>query len=100
MFRIKHLRKTYPGGKLTLEQLAERSGVDRSSISRYENGKQWPSDEALAGIAAALNVTVAELFADYVPIPEDVLALARELEGTTPDELKAIVSMTRRFRQP
>lgn len=56
--RIKSLRLER---KLTLEQLATLSGQTRSWISKVENFRVTPSLPALARIASALGVSVAEL---------------------------------------
>ncbi len=46
---------------LTQEQLAEKSGLPRSHISRLENGKHSPSRSTLEKIAAALGVKLEKL---------------------------------------
>lgn len=48
-------RKT---AKLTQEELAERSGLPQSHVSRLETGKHSPSDTSLNKIAKALNIDV------------------------------------------
>jgi ribosome-binding protein aMBF1 (putative translation factor) len=45
---------------LTQEQLAERSGLPQSHISRIENGRHSPSRATLEKIARALNLAVSE----------------------------------------
>ena len=45
---------------LTQEQLAEKSGLPQSHISRIENGKHSPSRTTLEKIAAALNLSVSD----------------------------------------
>lgn len=47
---------------LTLDSLAERSGVSRSAISLIENGRSSPTATVLDKLAGALGVTVASLF--------------------------------------
>lgn len=49
---------------LTLDALAERSGVSRSMISLIERGKSSPTAAVLDRLAAGLGVTIASLFAD------------------------------------
>lgn len=43
---------------LTQEQLSRKSGVHRTSIARYETGKNGMSEKNLVRIAGALNVPV------------------------------------------
>lgn len=57
--RIKRLR-TERG--LTLEQVAAQAGLTRGWLSKVENFRLTPSLTALAGIAEALGVTMADLF--------------------------------------
>lgn len=48
-------------GKMTQEQLAEVTGVNRVQLSRYERGKAVPSDENLKKLAAALSCDISDL---------------------------------------
>ena len=49
---------------LTLEALAERTGVSRSMISLVERGESSPTAVVLDKLAAGLGVTLASLFAE------------------------------------
>jgi len=55
--RIRDLRKQ---AMLTQEQLAERSGLPQSHISRLEKGEHSPSRATLEKIAKALNLPLGE----------------------------------------
>lgn len=55
------IRKHRLNGRLTLEDVASRSGLTRSWLSKVENFRITPSLSALGQIASALGVTVAEL---------------------------------------
>jgi len=57
--RIKEIRKNK---KITQLRLSELTGINRASITQYENGTYEPSIEKLELIANALNVTVQDLF--------------------------------------
>ncbi|MBN7561408.1 helix-turn-helix domain-containing protein [Mycobacteroides abscessus] len=46
---------------LTLEGLAERTGIPRNTIHRYENGKLNPTAKALLRLAIGLNINISEL---------------------------------------
>lgn len=59
--RLKALRLTRG---LTLDQLAERSGVSRSMISCIERAESNPTARVLDRLAASLGVSLATLFAD------------------------------------
>jgi transcriptional regulator with XRE-family HTH domain len=45
--RLRELRLSAPGGRLTGAQLAERRGWNKSKVSRLENGRQTPTPEDL-----------------------------------------------------
>lgn len=60
---------------LTLEQLAQRSGVSRSMISLIERAEASPTAGVLDRLAASLGVTLAALFA--AAAREDASPLAR-----------------------
>jgi transcriptional regulator with XRE-family HTH domain len=66
---------------LTLEGLAERTGVSRSMISLIERGESSPTAAVLDKLAAGLGVTLASLFAD--PKREDASPLARRADQRT-----------------
>jgi transcriptional regulator with XRE-family HTH domain len=58
--RLKALRGA---GALTLEELAERSGVSRAMLSRIERGESSPTAQLLNRVCAGLGVTLSSLFA-------------------------------------
>ena len=49
---------------LTLQQLAARSGVSQSALSKIENGQLSPTYERIVTLASGLGVEPAELFSD------------------------------------
>jgi transcriptional regulator with XRE-family HTH domain len=63
---------------LTLDALADRSGVSRSMISLIERGESSPTASVLDKLAAALGVTLASLFADDAR--QDAAPLARRAD--------------------
>ena len=56
------LRTLRTAAGLTQEQLAERLGVDRKSISRLENGRTSPALDVVFETAVGLDVPPIELF--------------------------------------
>ncbi len=61
---------------LTLDALAERSGVSRSMISLIERGQSSPTANVLDRLAAGLGVTLASLFAEEPSDTADPVARA------------------------
>jgi transcriptional regulator with XRE-family HTH domain len=62
---------------LTLMQVGERSGLNFGYLSQIENDKALPSLEALAAIAAALDIPPAWLLLDSASAPRVVFAADR-----------------------
>lgn len=62
--RIKALRTRL---KLTIEDLAARSGVSRAMISKIERGESSATAQLLGRLCAALGVTLSALFARQAP---------------------------------
>jgi transcriptional regulator with XRE-family HTH domain len=73
---------------LTLAAVAERSGLNLGYLSQIENDKASPSLDALAAIAAALDVPAAWFLHDEVPSPRVVRAADRPTV-TLPDGRRA-----------
>lgn len=51
--RLRELRLSAPGGRLTGQQLAQRYGWNKSKVSRLENGRQTPTPDDLRNWADA-----------------------------------------------
>ena len=63
-YMIKEAREA---AKLTQEELAQKSGVSRGTISALENGTTKITTKTLVNIAKALNTTIDKIFfADVV----------------------------------
>jgi DNA-binding XRE family transcriptional regulator len=60
-FISKRIRKARKAAGLTQVELAERSGIPQSHISRLENGEHSPSAQTLKRLAQALNVPYEDL---------------------------------------
>jgi transcriptional regulator with XRE-family HTH domain len=71
--------------KLSMRELAERSGAGTSLISQVETGKTNPTVAKLENLAAALGVPVNYFFDPYDEPPRDPSLAAREEDG--PDSL-------------
>ncbi len=60
--RIRHLRLSRAGPRMTQEDLSERARISVSFLSMIERGERSPHLETLAKIAEALEVRLADLF--------------------------------------
>jgi transcriptional regulator with XRE-family HTH domain len=80
--RLKLLRKKLG---VTLEALAEKSGMTKSYLSKVERGLNTPSIAAALKLAKALNVKVEELFSeDSVSLDSYSLVRSHERPETAP----------------
>ena len=71
--RIAALRKAR---NWRLEELAERSGVSRATLSRIERGDTSPTAVVLGQLARAFGITMAELFGFGAPVGDARIARA------------------------
>ena len=62
--RIRHLRVSRVGDRMTQEDLSERARISVSFLSMIERGERSPHLETLARIALALEVRMVDLFQD------------------------------------
>jgi transcriptional regulator with XRE-family HTH domain len=69
---------------LTLETLAERSGVSRSMISLIERAESAPTAVILERLATGLDVPLASLFDEATPRPQPVSRRADQLQWRDP----------------
>lgn len=76
--RIKNLRLER---RLTLEQLANKTGFNKSYISKIENARNSPPIATLSKIAQALGISIADFFKDSHP--EEIFALTRANDRIT-----------------
>ncbi|MEV4441559.1 XRE family transcriptional regulator [Streptomyces sp. NPDC049577] len=82
--RVRRLRKER---LMTLEVLAERSGVTKSYLSKVERGQSTPSIAVCASLAKALEVPLDSLFAEAEEPGEVAVTRAAERQAlTSPDE--------------
>lgn len=52
-----HLRELRTAAKLTQSQLADRTGISRSTLYRYENSQNLPDSDIIVRLALALHTT-------------------------------------------
>lgn len=76
--KIRQLRTSRFGPKMTQEELAEKAEISVSFLSMIERGERAPHIETLAKIAYALQVPLTELFS-FDSDPEKLDALYKPL---------------------
>lgn len=68
--KIQLLRKQK---KITQEKFAELVGIEPKSVSKIENGNNYPTPETINSIARALGVDIYELFVFENDIPYETM---------------------------
>lgn len=61
--KIRHLRSSRSGERVTQEELATKAGISISFLSMIERGERAPHLDTLSRIAEALGVPLSEFFA-------------------------------------
>lgn len=92
--RIVQLINDYCGG--SQQRFAERTGLNKGSVSQYVNGKNTPSYENAERIASAFNVSI-EWFLAFDNIPDGVNSDSREFvdlfESADPEIQNAVLTL-------
>ena len=93
--RLRALRK---GEHLSLEQLAEKSGVALATLSRIENGKGSGTFRTHQKIAQALGLSLPDLYKDLEKSPDEPVLMepeSEEAESFTYDEKASAIFLAR-----
>lgn len=90
--KIKQRRKEL---KMTMEDLGQAIGVQRSAINKYEKGLVDIKSSTLAAIARALDIPVGSLLddLDYQPQTPETRILAKGMDTMPKEQREAIVNM-------
>lgn len=83
--------------RITQKQLAELSGINESSISRYLHSNQRPRMDVVVNIAKALKVETDYLLEDNEKIESAYTtistAIARKGSELTPEEINSLIAL-------
>ncbi len=95
--KIRELRESYPGGKLSQEALAIQLKVASNTVSRWETGTYKPTAEDLDKLARFFKVSIKVFFPD---LQEDdrVAALTSATGGLNDKDFEEVVRYAE-FRQ-
>jgi transcriptional regulator with XRE-family HTH domain len=96
----REIRRRREGAGLTLEQLAERSGLTPNYLGTVENGKRDPSISTVFAIASGLGVKPAEMFGGTFGLSAAAHEAAFLYERAPPDIQGAVQSLLRAFNPP
>ena len=73
------IKKYRKDRKLTMEQLSEKSGINLSTLKKYETDNRNPKLEQLSKIAEALEVSVFEFLDIEVKSVNDIISLVNKM---------------------
>lgn len=97
--RIRELRELR---KLSQEKVAEKCGVEKSSVSRWETGGLSPSNKHLTQLAKVLEVNKSDFFtAPESPVPENVLLaeILKVAQDLSPQEQSFLLDIAYRLKK-
>lgn len=77
------IKKYRKARKLTMKQLSEKSGINLSTLKKYETDNRNPKLEQLSKIAEALEVSVFEFLDIEVNSVNDIISLVNKMNITT-----------------
>lgn len=58
----KKIQKRREDKKLSLDDLSKKAGISKATISRFENGKSFPSIYVFARLCEALHISMDNIF--------------------------------------
>lgn len=76
--------------ELTLEELAERSGLSPNYIGTVENGRRDPSLSTVLALAKGLRVAPGELFGPIKELSSEAYEIGRQYDAS-PDDVQDLV---------
>lgn len=83
---LKRLRQEH---NLTQEELAEKVGISKSSVSYYEHSKKTPAPSLVAQFSEIFNVSMDVLMGVDKPLRDQSI----DVSGLTPKEIKALENL-------
>jgi len=80
---------------MTLEQLAEKSGLTPNYVGTVEMGQRDPSLSTVLALARGLSVSPGELVGGVGRLSSSALEAARLFEGASPETQDAVLRLLR-----
>ena len=89
--KIRQLRKKYPKGELSQEDLASKLKIASNTVSRWETGTYKPTPKDLDGLARFFSVSITEFFPDLEPDDARVTALTSATGGLDDSDFDEVI---------
>lgn len=99
--RIKTIREEKG---ISQTELAKRMGLERTVLSRYENGKLFPNSKLIEKFALVLNVNIQSLFEDYKPNEmltplEAKVKIVEEIKDYSLEKLQQVLTFVKSLKK-
>jgi transcriptional regulator with XRE-family HTH domain len=91
----REVRRRRKALSLTLEQLAEKSGLTPNYIGTVENGRRDPSLSTILSLAQGLGIAPGELLGGVGELSPRAIESARLLDSTSPEVQGALLDLLR-----
>ena len=91
----REVRRRRKALELTLEQLAERSGLTPNYIGTVENGRRDPSLSTIGALARGLGVPTGELIGGIGGMSPEAIEAARLFDTASPETQTALLQLLR-----
>jgi transcriptional regulator with XRE-family HTH domain len=88
--KIRELRRTYPKGELSQEDVAKRLGIAANTVSRWETGTYKPTPEDLDALSRLFDVPITVFFPDLKD-DQRISALASATGGLDKSDFDELV---------
>lgn len=92
---INRLKKAMTAEGLSARELAKKTGISESSISRYLSGQMVPRRDALAKMAESLHVDPVWL----AGLDDDQIYLPVELQGLDEDNMHRVLNYAKKLKE-
>lgn len=98
-----HIRQLRHQKKVSQEELGFKASISAAHLGQIERGQKKPTVETLGRIAAALNISVSELFHFDAPVPtqqssETMDKIHAHLLSMTEDQRRDILKIIKTFK--
>lgn len=96
----REVRRRREAAQMTLEDLANRSGLSPNYIGSIEIGKRDPSLSTMAALAQALGAPLAELLGGVPQISEAAIQMGHIFDKATPEVRQGLLYILRSTSKP
>jgi transcriptional regulator with XRE-family HTH domain len=89
--KIRELRRTFPKGELSQEDVAREIKTTANTVSRWETGTYKPTPEDLDALARLFNVSITVFFPDIQQDDARISALTSAIGGLDTTDFEELI---------